>query len=84
MEAPVLKFIKSYWFIIVFIGSLVAGWVNFTNTDAIAAKRDDAAVERISLLEEQHAEQDKVQNLIQVQLSQIQTDLQWIKLNLKK
>lgn len=65
-----------YWpLILAFVGILIS-WISFGYTDADAQKR-------ILSLENRTQQIDTDQNLIQAQLSQIQTDIQWIKNNLK-
>ncbi|MFA6314994.1 MAG: hypothetical protein WC648_01310 [Candidatus Paceibacterota bacterium] len=70
-----MKVIKEYWFIGVLITSLIVGWANLKNSDVRAA-------ERIATVESQYQDQQAIQTTIQVQLSQIQTDLAWIKTRL--
>ncbi|MGV8131588.1 MAG: hypothetical protein ACP5N7_05820 [Candidatus Pacearchaeota archaeon] len=71
-----LKIIKEYWFIMIFIGTLIMGWANFSAADVSANKR-------LESLETSHKTQEQTQNMIQVQLSQIQTDLGWIRERLR-
>jgi hypothetical protein len=67
-----LKFIRDNWVLIVFIGMVIIGWANFQNQDTRAA-------ERINEVEEILKEHNVVQQEIQVKLSQIQTDILWIR-----
>jgi peptidoglycan hydrolase CwlO-like protein len=69
--------IKSYWFLIIVVVGVIISWANLQNADARAA-------ERITAIEKQHIELGAVQTQIQVQLSQIQTDLSWIRTRIGK
>lgn len=68
-----IAFIKDNWVLIVFTIGIITTWANFINADAQAEKR-------LGNLE------NKTQSIsvIEVQLSQIQTDLAWIKLMLSQ
>lgn len=75
-KKSVLEFIKTYWVILMFIIGIITTWVNFKNTDVLALERLDKLEAKTLLI-------DKAQFDISIQLSQIQNDLQWIKLRLK-
>ena len=68
----------TYWPIIIAIVVVIAGWVNFGNADSNMSIR-------VGELEEAQKITLVSQQVIQVQLGQIQTDLSWIRkaLNVK-
>jgi hypothetical protein len=76
-EKKPVNIILRYWQFIVIIFVIGGVYASLLNADADAA-------ERVGMVEKQHIEQEKVQTMIQVQLSQIQTDLAWIKEKLAK
>lgn len=72
-----LKSLKDYWFIIVFIGTIIVGWVQF---DArITANEKD-----IGVLQAQVAVQNNTLVTLQTNLAEIKTTLEFIKNNINK
>lgn len=71
-EKRTLRFLKENWMGIVFIAGLIVTWTNLKNTQANSQ-------ERITSLETKVASVDASQNEILVQLSQIQTDVSWLR-----
>jgi hypothetical protein len=71
-QNKLISFIKENWVLIAFTVGIITTWANFINADAQADKR----------LTNLETKTESIKS-IEVQLSQIQTDLQWIKLNLK-
>jgi len=77
MERGLLKQIKENWVILFFIASLIVTWTRFEVSLGTLE-------ERVVTLETRSEKSIEVQNQILVQLSQIQTDLSWIRSNLAK
>lgn len=75
-QKNVLYFIREYWVLIAVIIGLITTWTNLKSNQV-------QANDRISVLETKDIDFDKNQNLISVQLSQIQTDLVWLKSKFK-
>lgn len=67
-----LNKIVQYWPILIFLVAIIVTWVNFKNADATADMR-------LTKTEIKLVEIDTSQNDILVHLSQIQTDLAWLK-----
>jgi hypothetical protein len=70
------RLVKEWWFILVVIFSLGGMFAQFSSAD-------ESATKRLLILEDQHKNSELVQIQIMTQLSQIQTDLQWIKTRIK-
>jgi hypothetical protein len=71
MNSKLLSNLKEYWFMIAFIVGVIVTWANLQNADATSLKRIDVLEQRMGTLQ-----------TIEVQLSQIQTDLIWIRKSL--
>ena len=67
-----LNKIVQYWPILIFLVAIIVTWVNFKNADATADMR-------LTKTEIKLVEIDTSQENILVHLSQIQTDLAWLK-----
>lgn len=76
----VVKAILNNWHIVLFIGSIIVAWTNLSLSNSSNAQ----SIIELSQNQKNHEEANIVVNSqIQIQLSQIQTDLSWIKLKLK-
>ena len=64
-----LKFLKEYWFVIVFIGSIVMTWTQFST--------------RISALEVAYNKLEVKVETTNMQVSQIQADIAEVKANIQ-
>lgn len=72
-----LKSLKDYWFILMFIGTIVVGWVQFDG-------RISQSEKDISLLKSQYETQNITLNNMQNNLVEIKTTLEFIKNNLNR
>ena len=77
VDASALRFIKNYWIILAFIVSLIVQWTTI-NSQIVQSDK------RITSLETKTDNINDSQLDIQVRLSQIQTDILWIKENIKR
>lgn len=71
-----IQSVRDNWLILAFLVSVIVTWTNFINAD-------DRAEVRLTKLEDESVYQQKSQTQILTQLSQIQTDLSWIKTKLR-
>ncbi len=69
------KWLKEWWFLIIFAGAVVIGYTNMSNHITDLTTRVTASEIKITA-------QDTNQNDINIRLSAIQTDILWIKLKL--
>lgn len=76
-DASALKFLRNYWIIIAFIVSIIVQWTT-VNSQIVQSDK------RITSLETKTDNINDSQLDIQVRLSQIQTDILWIKENIKR
>jgi hypothetical protein len=75
-----VRVLVQNWYIVLFVGSVVVGWT----TLSISSNANAQSILDITTRLKQHeTDGASLNSQIQIQLSQIQTDLAWIKLKLK-
>lgn len=77
MHEPFLKFLREYWVVIIFFGSLVMGWSTFQSNQA-------SLNDRVTKVEVKLDTDGASIAAINTQLAQIQTTLEFIKQQLAR
>ena len=75
-QPRVMQWIKIFWPLVIAIFTVGVIYTSLTNADQMAK-------ERMTAIELKQTADNQVQNQIQVQLSAIQVDIQWIKTRLQ-
>lgn len=68
----IFQTIKTYWFLVIVVVGIIVGWANLQTSDA----SQNGRLDKLEITQNKSLE---IQQQNQVQLTQIQTDLQWIK-----